>query len=140
MKKEVFVSVVIPAYNQSAYLTTAVESVLSQTYKNFEVIIVDDGSTDDTPSVVDKFSEQVRCIRQENQGLAGARNTGIRNGPSDRSIGCDDQWPPQYLEKNDQFGLCRIRLQFIIAAQAMDKDGKRLPQVLDARPDSLMRC
>jgi glycosyltransferase involved in cell wall biosynthesis len=121
MKKEVFVSVIIPAYNQSAYLTTAVESVLSQTYKNFEVIIVDDGSTDDTPSVVDKFSEQVRCIRQENQGLAGARNTGIRNarGHLIGLLDADDQWLP-HLE-GDQFGYAGLRAAIYYCAQAMDR-------------------
>ncbi|HET9913897.1 MAG TPA: glycosyltransferase family 2 protein [Anaerolineales bacterium] len=133
MKKEALVSVVIPAYNQSAYLTTAVESVLNQTYKNFEVIVVDDGSTDDTPSVVDKFSEEVRYIRQENQGLAGARNTGIRNarGHLIGLLDADDQWLPHYLERMTDLAMEDPRAAiYYCSAQAMDKDGKRLPQIL----------
>jgi glycosyltransferase involved in cell wall biosynthesis len=72
------VSVIIPCYNQARFLGEAIESVLSQTYPHFEVVVVDDGSTDNTSEVASRYAG-VRCIRQENQGLAGARNTGIRH-------------------------------------------------------------
>ena len=74
------VSVVIPCYNQAHFLSEAIESVLCQTYKDFEVIVVDDGSEDDTQEVASKYSAKdprVRLIRQENRGLAGARNRGL---------------------------------------------------------------
>src|SRR5829696_8499022 len=70
------VSVVIPCYNQAHFLGEAIESVLSQSYRHFELIVVDDGSTDETSEVASRY-EGVRLIRQENQGLSGARNTGI---------------------------------------------------------------
>ncbi len=70
------VTVVIPCYNQAHFLGEAIESVLSQSYPNFEVIVVDDGSTDNTSEVASRY-EGVRLVRQENRGLAGARNTGI---------------------------------------------------------------
>jgi len=132
MKKEVFVSVVIPAYNQSAYVAGAIESVLSQTYKDFEIIVVDDGSTDDTRAVVEDYSGQVRYIHQENQGLAGARNTGIHNARS--SLIClldaDDQWLPQYLERMTSLAMeDQGAAIYYCCAQAIDKDGKKLPQI-----------
>jgi len=74
------VSVVIPCYNQARFLGEAIESVLSQTYADFEVIVVDDGSTDDTAGVASSYAAEdarVRLISQENRGLAGARNRGL---------------------------------------------------------------
>src|SRR4028119_2135680 len=74
------VSVVIPCYNQARFLGEAVGSVLSQTHAEFEVIVVDDGSTDDTAGVASSYAAEdarVRLIRQENRGLAGARNRGL---------------------------------------------------------------
>ena len=82
MNDQVLISVVIPAYNQATYLARAIESALNQTYSHFEIIIVDDGSTDETRAVVERFGRLIRYVWQENQGLAGARNTGIRNARS----------------------------------------------------------
>ena len=72
------VSVIIPAYNGDRYIGQAVESVISQTYKNWEIIIVDDGSTDDTRQVLQPYVENIRYVYQENQGVAAARNRGIQ--------------------------------------------------------------
>jgi glycosyltransferase involved in cell wall biosynthesis len=71
------VSVIIPSYNQVRFVASTVESVLAQTYPNVEIIVVDDGSTDNTREVLAAFSENIRYIYQENRGLAGARNTGF---------------------------------------------------------------
>ncbi|MEG5171860.1 glycosyltransferase [Microcoleus sp. B3-D7] len=72
------VSVIIPAYNADRYIAQAVESVISQTYKNWEIIVVDDGSTDDTRQVLQPYVEKIRYVYQENQGVAAARNRGIQ--------------------------------------------------------------
>ena len=77
MKKRHLVSVIIPCYNQARYLGEAIESVLRQSYDNFQIIVVDDGSTDETQEVARRY-ERVECIRQENRGLAEARNAGMR--------------------------------------------------------------
>src|ERR671910_914102 len=69
------VSVVIPCYNQARFLGEAIESVLAQTYPHFEIVVVDDGSTDNTQEVAARYPE-VRCSRQHNQGLSAARNSG----------------------------------------------------------------
>ena len=102
VNRTTIVSVIIPAYNQARFLGEAIKSVLSQTYHNFEIIVVDDGSTDDTPLVASQFAGRINYFRQENQGLASSRNTGIRNssGHFIALLDSDDQWLPNYLEKN----------------------------------------
>src|SRR5215218_549721 len=72
------ISVIIPCYNHGAYLAEVINSVLAQTYTNIEIIVVDDGSTDNTKQVACGF-EKVHYIHQHNQGLSAARNTGIKN-------------------------------------------------------------
>lgn len=72
------VSVVIPVYNGAKYLREACESVLSQTYEPLELIVVDDGSTDDSPQVIRSYGSRVASIRQDNGGVSRARNTGIQ--------------------------------------------------------------
>ncbi|MBD0310538.1 MAG: glycosyltransferase family 2 protein, partial [Microcoleus sp. T1-bin1] len=68
------VSVIIPAYNGSRYIAQAVESVISQTYKNWEIIVVDDGSTDDTRQALQPYFDKIRYVYQENRGVAAARD------------------------------------------------------------------
>src|SRR5688500_16485284 len=70
------VSIIIPVYNGAAYVTAAIESALDQTYPNIEVIVVDDGSTDNTADIVTQFP--VRYIKKQNGGVASALNAGVR--------------------------------------------------------------
>lgn len=94
------VSVIIPAYNQGHYLAAATQSVLNQTYSDVEVLIVDDGSTDETAQVAQQFTDpRVRYIYQENRGLSGARNTGIRHATGDfvTYLDSDDLFLPEKL-------------------------------------------
>src|SRR4051812_9458515 len=72
------VSVVIPNFNHAQYLGAAIASVLTQSYPNIEIIVVDDGSTDDSRAVAARYGNRIRYIWQENRGLSAARNTGIR--------------------------------------------------------------
>lgn len=100
------VSVVIPCYKQAGFLAEAIESVLAQTYPNVEIIVVDDGSPDDT-SVVALHYPGVRCLRQTNQGLSAARNTGIRetHGEFLVFLDADDRLTPEALKR----GVDRLR-------------------------------
>ena len=97
------VSVIIPCYNQGSYLDEAVDSVLAQTFRDFEIIVIDDGSTDEeTIQLLSSFSRPgTRVIRTPNQGLAEARNTGIREarGKYILPLDADDRIAPGYLEK-----------------------------------------
>ena len=87
------ISVIIPSYNYGRFVAEAIESALSQTYP-VDVIVVDDGSTDDTPSRLLPYQSKVRVIRQENRGLSAARNTGIRAATGDwiALLDADDLW------------------------------------------------
>jgi len=101
MKKPKF-SVIMPVYNDEKYVGKAIESVLQQTYRSFELIIVDDGSTDGTPDVLAEFegNPKVKIIRQENGGTAVARNTGLRyaRGEYIAFLDSDDFYTPDRLE------------------------------------------
>jgi hypothetical protein len=92
------VSVVIPCYNQAHFLSEAIESVLAQSYPHFEIVVVDDGSTDNTSEVAVRYPE-VRCIRQDNQGLSRARNTGIHHSRGEYVVflDADDRLLPDAL-------------------------------------------
>ncbi len=117
------VSVIIPCYNQGHFLEEAVQSVLHQTLRDFEIIVVNDGSTDEsTCRILGSFKrEKTRIIHTENQGLASARNNGIQEarGKYILPLDADDLIEPQYLEKavevleqNEDVGIvyCRARL------------------------------
>lgn len=90
-------SFIVPAYNVAPYLSQCLESILSQTYRNFEIIIIDDGSTDNTADVANNFAlkdSRIRVIHQQNGGLSRARNTGFKNAKGDWLIFIDgdDFW------------------------------------------------
>lgn len=93
------VSIIIPTYNRAQLLPRALETVLSQTYKDFEVIVVDDGSTDNTPEIMKQFEGRVKYIRKENGGSASARNRGIEESKGEyiAFLDSDDYWMPEKL-------------------------------------------
>jgi len=99
MKDSRCVSVVIPTYNRASMLPRAIESVLAQTYKNVEIMIVDDGSTDNTQAVLDGYRDRIRCIRIENQGASHARNVGMQEsrGKYIAFLDSDDAYYPNKL-------------------------------------------
>lgn len=98
------VSVIIPAYNCELYIAETISSVLEQTYKDLELIVVDDGSTDSTPSIVSSCGPPVRLVHQANRGVCKARNLGIReaNGKFICLLDHDDFWFPEKLERQMQ--------------------------------------
>jgi len=102
-QQEPIVSVIVPTYNRANLLPRCIRSILAQTYKNFELLIVDDGSTDNTSDVVASFSDpRIRYLPQEkNRGAAYARNIGIQaaRGVFISTQGSDDEWFPENLTK-----------------------------------------
>lgn len=104
-KRDPLVSVIIPTYNHAKYVCRAINSVLEQTYKNYEIIVVDDGSTDDTREVLEPYMDKIKYIYQENKGLAASRNTGIRAAKGDclQFLDADDIILPQGLDIQVKF-------------------------------------
>lgn len=97
------VSVIIPAYNTSAYISEALDSVFTQTFWDFEVIVINDGSldTDKLEKVLEPYRERIVYLKQENRGPSAARNAGIRcaRGEYIAFLDSDDSWLPQYLSE-----------------------------------------
>jgi hypothetical protein len=94
-----FFSIVIPTYNRSRLLAEALESVFTQEFTGFEVLVADDGSTDDTREMLARYGERVRVLRQENQGQGAARNLGIQHATGQYVVflDSDDVWFPWTL-------------------------------------------
>jgi glycosyltransferase involved in cell wall biosynthesis len=95
------VSVVIPNYNCGRFVADAIDSVLQQSYPHHEIIVVDDGSTDDSLAVVQQYGSRVRIVTQRNQGVSAARNAGIRESRGElvAFLDADDTWHPEKLAR-----------------------------------------
>jgi glycosyltransferase involved in cell wall biosynthesis len=108
-----YVSVIIPTYNRADCVTNAIDSVLAQTYADYEIIVIDDGSEDNTQEVISAYGDRLTHIHQDNQGLAAARNAGVRaaRGEWIALLDSDDVWLPEKLavqigDLAKHFGLC----------------------------------
>lgn len=95
------ISVVIPCYNGSAFLRTAIDSALNQIHANLEVIVVNDGSTDDSLAIMESYGTRIHIVNQANSGLSAARNAGINvaNGDLFAFLDSDDWWEADFLSK-----------------------------------------
>ena len=128
-REEALVSVIIPCFNQARFLGEAIESVLTQSYAHFEIIVVDDGSTDQTAKIAQAY-KQVRYLYQENQGLSAARNCGIEHSSGNYLLflDADDRLLPKALAS----GVASLRQQaecaFVSAHyRYVAEDGRPLP-------------
>jgi len=99
------VSVVIPTYNRADYICETIDSVLNQTYKDFELVVVNDGSTDDTKKKLEKYGSKIKLIEQPNSERAVARNNGVKNSTGEyiAFLDSDDIWIEDKLEKQVKF-------------------------------------
>jgi glycosyltransferase involved in cell wall biosynthesis len=118
---EPLVSIIIPAYNAAEFMGETLDSVFAQTYKNWEVILVNDGSSDTAQleQVLQRYPSNLTYIKQENQGAAVARNIGLRaaNGEFVAFLDADDSWLPAFLEK--QINLLKSTSADVVFADAM---------------------
>ncbi len=107
MSEKPLISVIIPAYNASEFIGETLDSIFAQTFTNFEVILINDGSPDtaDLERVLQGYASNLCYLKQENQGAAAARNTGLRaaNGEFIAFLDADDTWLPTFLEKQMEF-------------------------------------
>jgi len=121
------VSVIIPAYNAAQYLPACIESVLGQTHKHVEIIVVNDGSTDNTDEVVKPYLSRIKYIKQENRGLSAARNAGFRasNGAFICFLDADDLLMPHKFERQIAWFDQQQDLGVVISGYiTVDADGK----------------
>jgi glycosyltransferase involved in cell wall biosynthesis len=128
------VSVVIPAYNHARYLTEAIASALGQTLPAAEVIVVDDGSTDETPQVLARHRDRVRIVRQANRGVSAARNAGAMLAQGDllAFLDADDVWRPEKLEAQAERFAADPALGLVhCAVEEIDADGRTLRTCTD---------
>lgn len=144
------VSIIIPAYNASNYLAEAIESALNQTYKNIEIIVVNDGSSDDgkTVAVAEKYADRIRYFEKENGGSSSAINVGIRNmtGEWFSWLSHDDLYTPDKIHENIKLlnELCmseeKLKGQIVTSASALiDGDGKLIKIPSQKENDEIYR-
>ncbi|MGF1542433.1 MAG: glycosyltransferase family 2 protein [Pleurocapsa sp.] len=127
------VSVIIPTYNCDRYIVLAVESVLQQQKCQYEVIIIDDGSTDSTQEVLQPYNSQIRYLRQQNQGVAAARNYGIAVARADliAFLDADDYFLPDKLARQAAIFAQRPDVGIVHSGwQRVDSEGNKLLDVL----------
>ncbi len=123
------VSVVIPAYNAAWCVRRAIDSVLAQDFRDYELIVVDDGSTDDTPAVLASYGDRIRVLRKSNGGLSSARNAGIdaARGSYVAFLDADDWWLPGKLSRQVAFMRSHPELGFTsTTARVEDPQGRLL--------------
>lgn len=134
------VSVVIPTHNHARFVTQAIESALAQTVSPYEVIVVDDGSTDDTSAALEEFTGRIRSVRQKNQGVATARNVGaaLSSGDMLAFLDADDMWLPAKLERQTARFLSEPDLGLVhCGMEEIDAGGKRMSQLIDGMEGSV---
>lgn len=136
------VTVVMPAYNSSEYLRESIESVLAQTFKNFELLVIDDGSYDDTAAIVHSYIKQdnrVKLISQTNQGVSATRNRGINLSKSEyiAFIDADDTWFPDKLNNHLQSFKSNANLGISFAKVVFLNSNSKLAGVATTRLNKL---
>ncbi len=128
--KAPLVSVVIPTYNRSDFVVKAIESVFNQSFSDYELIVVDDGSTDSTKERLNKYGDSIVCIHQCNAGVSSARNAGIgiSRGEWLAFLDSDDEWKPDYLDKQIKHANMSARLCMQSANCSITYHNEGLPQ------------
>lgn len=120
--KDPLVSTIVPAFNAERYLDLAIDSILSQTYSNIEVLIVDNASTDKTADIINAYGARVRYLREETKGPAAARNRGLAEAQGEyiAFLDSDDLWLPdkterqvEYLTEHPEYGVCYSHYEYI---------------------------
>jgi len=122
------ISVVIPTYNRGWILKEAVDSVLAQKYPAYEVIVVDDGSTDDTAAILAGYGNRITMLRQENRGVSAARNRGVRKAGGNllAFLDSDDLWLPGKLEAQADFFHAHPEMLICQTEETWVRNGRRV--------------
>jgi glycosyltransferase involved in cell wall biosynthesis len=123
-----FFSVIIPTYNRYDTVKNSIDSVLNQTYKDFELIVIDDGSTDSTSSLREIYADSIVYIKQINSGVSSARNTGIEksNSPYICFLDSDDIWLPDKLQEQYRFIKVKPHVKIHQTEEIWIRNGRRV--------------
>ena len=129
------VSVIIPTYNRKNFLLPALESVFAQTFEDYEVIVVDDGSTDQTKEAIQPFMGRIRYIFKQNGGVSSARNRGIQEAKGEiiAFLDSDDLWESRFLELTTDYLLQHPDLAMVSTAWRTHPSGHQWPPVKKQR-------
>jgi glycosyltransferase involved in cell wall biosynthesis len=135
------VTVIIPTYNRAWSIRRAIDSVLAQNYKNFELIVVNDGSTDATPDILSTYGKAIKVITQHNSGVSAARNQGIAaaSGNLIAFLDSDDYWLPQKLSTQAGFFVSHPEALICQTEETWIKNGRRMnPKNRHQKPSGMM--
>ena len=138
--KQPLVSVIIPNYNYGHFLAQSIDSVLAQTYPNIEIIVVDDGSSDDSAEVLMTYSDKIKWIKQSNQGVSAARNKGTAasKGELIAFLDADDVWLPEKIEKQVRVFHAENEIGLVHCGLVdFDDEGNLLSKQLDGMEGSI---
>lgn len=135
------VSIIIPVYNAEQYIGETMESVQAQTYENWELLLIDDGSKDSSCHIIEEYAgkdKRIRLIRKENEGAAKARNTGVTEASGDyvAYLDADDLWVPEKLEKEVAFSKEKDAAFCFTGYEFADENGKETGKIVRV-PDTL---
>ena len=133
------VSIITPCYNGETYISQTIDSVLSQTYENWEMIIIDDGSRDHSAEIVRSYMEKdsrISFLRQSNAGSAAARNNGIRKaqGQYIALLDADDLWEPEFLEEQIAFMKEKNAVCVCCSYRCIDENSKEILKPVTCKP------
>lgn len=140
MKKNL-VSIITPMYNSEKFIEATIKSVLNQTYQEWEMLIIDDCSTDNSPNIVKSYMQQdsrIKCIKTEtNKGVSNARNLALSKatGQFIAFLDSDDQWNSSKLEKQVNFMLENDYVISFTSYELMDENDKKLNKVIKVPPN-----
>jgi glycosyltransferase involved in cell wall biosynthesis len=132
------ISIIIPLYNKEKFVARTLHTVMAQTFQNFEIVIVNDGSTDGSVNEVKKINDsRIRLIHQENAGVSAARNRGIQEAKYDllAFLDADDEWKPEYLQTQyelaQKYPECDV---FACNYEFRNESGKTTPTIINKLP------
>lgn len=136
------VSVIIPNYNYANYVCEAINSVLDQTYENIEIIVVDDGSADNSAEILKGYGDRITAIFQPNAGVSAARNNGVKNSSGEyvAFLDADDVWLPKKIEKQVDLFESEKDLGLVhVGVEEIDANGNMLQTRLDGMSGAVSR-